>query len=453
MSGAQSSQSARPVLAWLGDDFTGAAAVMEVLTFGGLPSVLFLSPPNAARLAAFPGFRGIGIASMARTMSPTAMDAELPPLFDALADTGAELIQYKTCSTLDSAPHVGSIGRAMDIGARRFGGAIPVIVAAPPMRRYQAFGQLFAGTEAGVFRLDRHPVMARHPVTPMTEADVARHLSAQTDMTIGCLDLEKLSDPMCADAALVPGQAVTVDQMTPDDVAAAGRLLWQHRADNRFIVGSQGTAYALVAHFRALGLLPPESKVPGIGRAKRMAVVSGSVSPITADQIGWACGNGFAGIAFDATAVCGADLPKAENDAITKALTALEAGQVPLIYTASGPDDPAVVRLRAAAGDDLSAVNDRIGAALGRVLAALIAKAGLDRVVVSGGDTSGNVCRVLGIDALTALAPAVPGAAICRAHATGSKVAPMDGLVMALKGGQMGGPDYYGWVLDGGGER
>ncbi|SMX51147.1 four-carbon acid sugar kinase family protein [Actibacterium lipolyticum] len=438
-----------PVLAWLGDDFTGAAAVMEVLAFSGLPAVLFLEQPSGERLAAFPGMRGIGIASMARTQSPEWMDEHLPPLFDALAATGAELVQYKVCSTLDSAPHVGSIGRAMDIGAARFGGAVPILVAAPQMRRYQVFGQLFAGTDAGVFRLDRHPVMARHPVTPMAEAEVARHLSAQTPMPIRCLDVEMLPDRARADAALVEGQGVTIDQMTPADEAAAGRLLWEHRGANRFIVGSQGTAYALVAHFRALGLLPDDAPVQGIGRAEKMAVVSGSVSPTTADQIEWACENGFEGIPFDVLAACGKGLHAAEDTAIVAGLAALKAGRVPLIFTAKGPDDPVVSQLRQAAGDDMATVNDRIGGALGRVLGALISRGGLDRAVVSGGDTSGHVCKALGIDALTALAPTIPGAAICRAHADG----PMDGLTLALKGGQMGSRDYFGWVQEGGGAR
>jgi len=130
-------------------------------------------------------------------------------------------------------------------------------------------------------------------------------------------------------------------------------------------------------------------------------------------------------------------------------LAALDAGQVPLIYTAKGPDDPAVAALRAAAGAELTVVNDRIGAALGRVLRALIEHGQLGRAVASGGDTSGHVCTALGIDALTALAPTIPGAAICRAHGPGA----MDGLHLALKGGQMGSRDYFGWVRDGGGAR
>ncbi len=264
-----------PVLAWLGDDFTGAAAVMEVLAFAGLPSALFLRVPDAARLAQFPDLKGIGIASMARTRGPAWMDAELPAFYDALEATGAALVQYKVCSTLDSAPRVGSIGRAMQIGQARFGGAVPVVIAAPQMRRYQAFGHLFAGTDAGVFRLDRHPVMARHPVTPMDEADVALHLAAQTDMAQGCLYLETLHDPALADAALVAGRGVTVDMMGLADEIAVGRLLWENRAAHRFVVGSQGVAYALVAYFRARGWLPAAQPVDGLGRLARMAVVSG----------------------------------------------------------------------------------------------------------------------------------------------------------------------------------
>jgi uncharacterized protein YgbK (DUF1537 family) len=437
----------QPVLAWLGDDFTGAAAVMEVLTFGGLPSVLFLDPPTPERMADFPDMRGIGIASMARTYSPARMEAELPAMFDLLGRTGARLVMYKVCSTLDSAPEIGSIGRAMDIGARVFGSTtIPVLVAAPPMRRYQAFGHLFAGTDAGVFRLDRHPVMARHPVTPIQEADVARHLSAQTDMALRCLDLEALHDPSRAAAMLAPEQGgVTIDQMGPADMAAAGALLWQ--GDNRFVVGSQGIAYALVAHLRGTGALQSAPEASGIGRAARMAVVSGSVSPTTADQIGWALQNGFAGIALDVVQASGGDPAGAEAAVVDAALAALERQQVPLIYTARGPEDPAVALLRTAAGDDLTEVNDRIGAALGRVLAHLLARGGIDRAIVSGGDTSGHVCRALGIDALTAAAPTLPGAAICHAHG-GTRP-----LTIALKGGQMGSIDYFGWVQDGGGNR
>jgi uncharacterized protein YgbK (DUF1537 family) len=57
--------------------------------------------------------------------------------------------------------------------------------------------------------------------------------------------------------------------------------------------------------------------------------------------------------------------------------------------------------------------------------------------------------QALGLQALVALAPTVPGAALCRAYGTG----PHDGLEIALKGGQMGSEDYFGWIRAGGGPR
>lgn len=47
---------------------------------------------------------------------------------------------------------------------------------------------------------------------------------------------------------------------------------------------------------------------------------------------------------------------------------------------------------------------------------------------------------MLGIDALTAIAPLAPGAPLCRAHATRSD---REGLEIVLKGGQVGAPDFF----------
>ena len=164
-----------------GDDFTGSSAVMEVMAFAGLDAALFLDLPTPEQWARFPGLRAVVIAGTARSRSPAWMEAQLPRIFAGLAAMGAPLVHYKVCSTLDSAPHVGSIGKAIDIALKSFAASwVPVLIAAPAIRRYQCFGQLFASAPGGVFRLDRHPVMARHPVTPMDETDVARHLSRQT---------------------------------------------------------------------------------------------------------------------------------------------------------------------------------------------------------------------------------------------------------------------------------
>jgi len=447
---------AAPWITWLGDDFTGSAAVMEVLAFAGLPSVLFTDIPDAALAARFAGAQGIGIASTARSHGPDWMRAHLTAPLEWLHSLGAPLLHYKICSTFDSAPDVGSIGCAMDVALKlRPSAAVPMLTAAPEMRRYQAFGHLFAGTTEGVFRLDRHPVMAHHPVTPMTEADLLRHLAAQTRLPGALIDLEALSaDPQARlEAALTSGARVlSIDSVDAGSVAAAGRLIWQNRDRMGLVFGSQGVEYALVRHWQETGLIPPPPPAPSAGRVPLIAAVSGSVSPVTARQLAWAGANGFNLLAFDAAAVCGdaAGLAREEDRLVRTATAAAAGGQSPLVHSAAGHDDPAVTRFRAALSDSglaAETANQRIGEALGRILDAVLRATGIRRAVISGGDTSGHGMRQLGLQALVALAPTIPGAGLCAAHGTG----PHDGLEIALKGGQMGSDDYFGWIRAGGG--
>jgi uncharacterized protein YgbK (DUF1537 family) len=73
--------------------------------------------------------------------------------------------------------------------------------------------------------------------------------------------------------------------------------------------------------------------------------------------------------------------------------------------------------------------------------------AGIDRGIIAGGDTSSHAALALGVYALTALAGTVPGAALCKAH---SDDPAHRRLELALKGGQMGTPDYFGRIKAGG---
>ena len=446
------------LVAWYGDDFTGAAATMEVLTFAGLPAVLFLDVPTPEQLSRFPGLRAVGIASTARAQSPQWMSDTLPHAFESLAALDPRILHYKVCSTLDSSPTTGSIGRAMEIGADLCGSSVvPVLIAAPQMQRYQFHGHLFAGVGDAVVRLDRHPVMSRHPVTPMTEADVARHIALQSDrIDAGLLSLDDHAAGRGLPEAAQPGRiaGISLDSIDAASETAAGRALWEARKTSRFVIGSQGIEFALVAHWQDQGWLEKAEAPRGLGRSGPMVSVSGSVSPTTADQIAWSRDNGFACIEFDAAAVCGdaQDLSREIERAQEAALKALSAGQDPLIHTAAGPDDPAVAHFRAAvarSGVDSAVANQRLGEALGTLLHGLLETTDVGRAVVSGGDTSGFATQKLGIYALSALAPTIPGASIFRAHADG----PRDGFELALKGGQMGSPDYFGWVRDGGGQR
>jgi len=282
------------ILSWYADDFTGAAAVMEVLTFSGLPATLFFDIPTQAQIAKFPGLRAIGVASTARTQTPQWMDEHLPSVFSALAELCDGLVHYKVCTTLDSSPAVGSIGRAMEIGAKTLGcNCVPILIAAPQMRRFQFFGHLFASMGDDVYRIDRHPVMSRHPVTPLSESDVAQHIEKQTrHASIACINLATLEN---TDLPLETMRAeskdrllgITIDSTDKKSETAAGAIIWNAREECRFVVGSQGVEYALIRHWQNQGLLNPHPAVQGIGAVKQIAVVSGSVSPVTEEQINW----------------------------------------------------------------------------------------------------------------------------------------------------------------------
>jgi uncharacterized protein YgbK (DUF1537 family) len=432
---------AGPLVAWLGDDFTGGAAVAETLAFAGLPAAMFLEEPSPEMLARFPDLRGIGIATTARAESPDWMDANLPALYAALVATGAPLIQYKACSTMDSAPHVGSLGRALELGLAATGeDCAPILFASPEMRRWQAFGTLFAAGPGGIHRIDRHPVMARHPVTPMDEADIVRHLARQTDLPFAALMRPDLGQAGFDRLAAQGARGVAVDCAGEDDLAEVGRIMWSRR----FALGSQGIESALIAHFRAAGWLAEAPPRPAPSRLEQVVVVAGSASIVTARQIAWAEAQGWPVIRLDTAALFGPIPSLATTKALDAAMEAVLAGRSVVIAALRGPDDPALPATRVAiaeAGLTSAEGEARIGEALGGLLGALLQVAPR-RALVCGGDTSGRVTRALGIVALEPLAWIAHGASLMRGHrADGSSIE------IILKGGQMGPEDLFDRAL------
>ncbi|MDI1250424.1 MAG: four-carbon acid sugar kinase family protein, partial [Lacunisphaera sp.] len=385
----------------------------------------------------------IGVAGLTRSLAPAEMETVLRPAFAALRTLGPRHVHYKVCSTFDSSPAVGSIGRAIDVGAESFGNRpVPLLVAAPALGRYCAFGQLYArygiGSAGAIYRLDRHPAISRHPVTPMTEADLRVHLGQQTAKRIGLLDVLDLERPpagsVAALAALIAaGQEVILfDGLNDSHLLRAGALIDGLAGGTPlFSVGSSGIEAALTAHWAESGRAsPPDEPSSTTAQRGRFALpgpaapllgVSGSCSPVTAGQIDWALAHGFTGIRFEG-----------EGSTAT-AVATLQSGRHVVVYTSRGE-----------AGAPVAATV--LGSQLGRLARTAVAQAGVTRLVVAGGDTSSYAGRALGIESLEMLAPLAPGAPLCRAFAPGS---PADGMEINFKGGQVGAPDYFGAVARG----
>jgi len=438
------------LLAYYGDDFTGSADVMEALARAGLHTVLFLKPPTQEALARYPDLRAFGIAGGSRTMSPEEMERELPPAFSALQASGARIAHYKMCSTFDSSPSVGSIGKAIEVGRRVFGERpTPLAVGLPLLGRYVAFGNLFArsGLDTEPFRLDRHPTMSRHPVTPMNESDLRVILAGQTALPVELVDVLKLEgagDPLSVITGHSQPPIVLFDTVREAHLPVVGREIERLAESGQlFVVGSSAVEYALVAHWaslstefgrtqRATAASPSlsskslRSNESAPTSVNQLICVSGSCSPVTDRQIARAVEAGFAEIPLDPAGLLDSS---ANGPDLTEALNLLRSGRSVSLHTSRGTADQRFQKSLS------SSERQQLGAALGGVLDRLLAASGLKRAVVCGGDTSMTVARALGIEALEFAAPAAPGSPLCRVHAPGRNA---DGCEIIFKGGQNG---------------
>jgi len=455
--------------AFYGDDFTGSTDALEFLCRSGLKAVLFIDPPSSAQLEAFGDLDAIGVAGLTRSMAPNEMERVLRRHFEQLKSLGFALLHYKVCSTFDSSPTIGSIGKVLALGLEMFdGNYIPIIAGSPHLGRYCLFGNLFArmgiGSEAPVFRVDRHPVMMHHPVTPSQEADLCLHLAQQcvNGQKLANLDQLHLSDEkkgrdklnnLIADGT----DAVVMDGLTMQDLRVAGELI-APAADGkqRLVIGSSGVEVALGLHWERQCTFLPITTWPKPHNAGPILVISGSCSPVTEAQINHALFSGFAEVEVRTDHLLMGEAKRAEEmqRCCAKALHFLNAGQDVIVHTARGKNDARIAQTRRMVqqqGIDADAFDkssgERFGCVLGGIASACLQEFPLERMIVVGGDSSSYAARTLGVEAVEMICPLVPGAPLCRVIA--SKEGKLDGLEVNFKGGQVGRETYFTEIKNG----
>jgi 3-oxoisoapionate kinase len=416
------------LLAFYGDDLTGSTDALEFICRAGAKALLFLKPPTAAQLKAFPGLQAFGVAGRARSLSPEMMEAELLPAFNLMKETGAKHVHYKICSTFDSSPQTGSIGKAIECGATVFQTRlIPVLGGMPALGRYCLFGNLFAqmgiGSEGEIYRLDRHPSMRKHPITPANESDLRIHLGSQTKKKIGLINVLEMEGNINTWLHSLKGdeEAVLLDVLNNEQLTRIGEWLSHLRKEDEtlFCVGSSGIEMALGSYWNQIGALKARSSWLQPEKTKPLLVVSGSCSPVTTTQIEYAKANGFEEIVIDAKKV------SVEKDIIQRTVKILQQGKNLIVHTGER---------------ETEAVPSEItGKVLGSIAREAIIITGLKRVIVAGGDTSSHAAGEMEIDALEMIAPMVSGAPLCKVYSRNKSI---DGIEINFKGGQVGGKDY-----------
>ncbi|WP_200975671.1 four-carbon acid sugar kinase family protein [Echinicola sp. 20G] len=460
-----SSNKTNLLLAYYGDDFTGSSDALDFLSRAGVKTVLFITPPSTEQLEKYKGIQAIGIAGMTRSMGPGDMENELSEAFSALKVAGAPQVHYKVCSTFDSSPKIGNIGKAMEVGAAVFDtDYISLLVAAPALGRYCTFGNLYArmgiGSQGAIHRLDRHPSMSKHPTTPADESDLRLHLAKQTKLKVGLVDILELGDDKIQNALKreldKASQVVLFDALYPDQLTNIGKTIdLAGKSKIHFSVGSSGVEMALGAYWKSKGKLLNEVNWADPGKAKPMLVLSGSCSPVTSGQIQYALQHGFREVALDPVKLIGQGegIGQYQKEVVDK----LKEGKHVILHTALGTDDPRLAETKnllsnqGVAQEDISSKTaDFFGRALGRIARNVAEEVPFKRLIIAGGDTSSKVARALGIEAVEMIAPLLPGAPLCKAFAQDSSI---DGMEVNFKGGQVGAEDYFVKVMEGSFER
>ncbi|MEO7960210.1 MAG: four-carbon acid sugar kinase family protein, partial [Ginsengibacter sp.] len=384
-----------------------------------------------------------GVAGISRSFSAAQLQDNLPALFKKIAAWNAEYFHYKICSTFDSSPQTGSIGLAIDIAVNYFESRfIPLLVGMPRLNRFVLFGHLFARVNGVTYRLDRHPTMSKHPITPMDESDLLRHLKKQSDRKSDLVDVlaldgneESLSNIFNKLLQEADGKMVLFDTLNDRHFNTIGNLFSNIAINkNQLIVGSSAVEHAIfhqtVSENKQPILIEP------VGKVDKMLVMSGSCSPVTADQIQFAKQQGFLTLAVDSLQLLDDCNRNTEEEKIQEMAVELLGKNAPLIiYSALGPDDSSVEGVK-----NISGGQERLPDLLGNLLSRIVENTHTKRVIAVGGDTSGKIIQKLQISALEFLMPVAPGAPMCLAH---SEKPAMDNLQIILKGGQNGDETFF----------
>jgi uncharacterized protein YgbK (DUF1537 family) len=444
----------RAKLLFYGDDFTGAADNAAQFARHGLRTQLFFHHPgmealrHAAQLCDV-----VGVAGTARSLDTSAMNAELLPVLQDFAMLNIPLVQYKCCSTFDSSPQVGSLGHAIALMRETWPQClVPVLAATPEFGRYTVFGHHFARAGSGIFRLDRHPVMSAHPVTPMHESDLRLVLQMQGFDCDGSVDLRLLDqhadDPLAIAKHLADTDSAVFDGLTQRHmVTAAASLCALSKSRAVCAMASQGLAHGLGQWWRESTKMHHALPAQQLAACDKLLVLSGSCSVLSASQIEHAKRAGFLCMRMESPARLAQDDDMFDS-LQSRMMQALMAGQSVVIYTSLGPEDVASEAWRSMTADWPSGeLSRRIGHYFSILAGRAFRQGGLTRLVVAGGDSSSYTMRALGAQALQ------PQASHFAQNAHFARLvcsdATIDGKEVLLKGGQVGAENLYNLALEG----
>tara|TARA_R110002012_G_scaffold5133_11_gene23476 strand:- start:1042 stop:2328 length:1287 start_codon:yes stop_codon:yes gene_type:complete len=417
------------VLGAIADDFTGATDLANNLVRGGMRCLQVIGVPQ----------QDIDLADIDAVV--VALKSRSSPVDEAIADSltalkwlrqqDARQLFFKYCSTFDSTDQ-GNIGPVADALLEALEAPQTVMVPAFPINGRTVYqGHLFVGD-----RLLNDSGMQHHPLTPMTDADLVRVLSRQTQHPVGLVKHTVLAQGAAATRAHLSALAeqgvrhVICDSLDEKDLA----VLAEATVSIPLVTGGSGLGQALPAQYRAQGWLAtitePDRLSPASGGA---LVLSGSCSRATLAQVAdFLAKHPDSGFALDPLSL--SEDSQQWEQALAFARQRLSEQAPVLIYASADPTN--VQAAQHALG--VARAGEVVEEALSR-LAITLVNEGVGRLLVAGGETSGAVVSALGVTTLRIGKQIDPGVPWAQAPLTDQE-AP---LSLALKSGNFGGVDFF----------
>lgn len=436
----------RPDYVWYGDDFTGASDTLATLSQGGVKAILLLHTPSPENRARLQNMEAIGLAGATRSLKAEQIRQALNEVTPFLQSLQPRILHYKICSTFDSSPDTGNIALALECLRPLAQVAVsPILGGQINLGRYCLFGNLFAqaGQEGQVYRIDRHPTMGSHPVTPMNEADLLLHLQEQGLENLSSLPWTayqradyspvRQSQQWMKQAAEQGPQHPLLDLAQDTDTVQAGELLLELSQHGTVLAaGSSSVAQAYLSQRHSAGAQVETGLKPS---EQPVLILVGSQSPVTAMQLAHCQQAKIMELdpyELHSNARYGPELQET-------VIRSLRLGQHTLLQTQAvhhQTEKPALPTQQVAQDS---------AQFLSTLVKRLRQEQRLSRLCIAGGDTSSLSTQALGIWGLSFLGLVSPGVAACLCHGDDE----VDGLELVLKGGQMGPADFFDRVIAG----
>jgi len=416
-------------LGCIADDYTGASDLANTLTRCGLRTVQTIGVPSDD--LKLPEIDAVVVSLKSRSIAAAEAVAKSRAAEKWMRGRGAQHVLFKICSTFDSTD-AGNIGPVMDALRAESGDAIVLVTPAFPATARTVYqGNLFVGAVP----LNESP-LKDHPLNPMHDSNLVRVLARQSRTKIGLVDLASVARgddavrDRLADLVKQGIGAAIIDAVFDRDLETIGSVAIGHKLS----VGASGIGLGLARALVASGRVTASSGADtGKAVGGPAACLAGSCSQATLGQIAKA---------EQVMPVLHLDPDKviAGPDETRRALAWAKEriGNSPvLIASSSTPDQVAALQARHG--------RDAAGHAIEQAMADLaegLVQAGVRRLVVAGGETSGAAVDRLGIPGFLVGAEIAAGVPVLRA--VGAREGDM---LLALKSGNFGGPDFFSDAL------